>query len=171
MTGKGRPTPRRREAEQARKQRVRPTLSRGEAIRRERARAREQRARMRQGVQAGDERYFMERDRGPVRKFVRDYVDSRRTFTEYFLPLVMVVLLLSFVRSPQVQIISSLLWLAAIMFVVLELSILNIRVKREIARRFPDDAGRGHGFYAIARSTQLRRLRLPKPVVKPGTRV
>ncbi len=48
----------------------------------------------------GDERYFLERDKGPVRRFLRDYVDSRRTVAEFFLPMILVVLLLSFVPFP-----------------------------------------------------------------------
>ena len=34
----------------------------------------------------GDDRHLPARDRGPVRRFVRDYVDARRTMLEYMLP-------------------------------------------------------------------------------------
>lgn len=169
--GKGRPTPTRREAEQARKQRVRPPLTRREALKRERELARSDRARSRQAMSTGDERYFLERDKGPVRRFLRDYVDSRRTVAEFFLPLVLFVLLLSFVPNAQLRVFSTLLWLATMLLVILDVTMMAFRVKREVRTRFPDDTGRGHVLYAIARSTQIRKFRLPKPTVKPGTPV
>jgi hypothetical protein len=55
--------------------------------------------------------------------------------------------------------------------VILDLILTNVRVKREIRKRFPDDDQRGHGLYAIARATQIRKLRLPKPNVRPGDTV
>ena len=169
--GKGRPTPTRREAEQARKQRVRPPLTRREALKRERELARAERARSRQAMSTGDERHFLERDKGPVRRYLRDYVDSRRTVAEFFLPIIFVVLLLSFLPSPQLRVFSTLVWLATMLLVIIDVTMMGYRVKREIRTRFPDHTGRGHVLYAIARSTQIRRFRLPKPTVKPGTPV
>lgn len=170
-SGKGRPTPKRSQAEEARKQRVRPPLNRREAMRRDRERAREERARTRQAMNTGDERYFLERDKGPVRKFLRDYVDSRRTIAEFFLPIILVILLTSLIGIPQVQLISTVVWVVSMILLIVDLSILGVRVKREVRKRFPDDTGRGNMFYAITRATQIRRLRLPKPTVKPGALV
>ena len=120
---------------------------------------------------AGDERYLMARDKGPVRKFIRDFVDSRRTLAEFFLPVILVILALSLIGSPEVQLFTTMLWMAALILVMLDLFVLWFRVKREVRKRFPDDAGRGHMLYTVARATQIRRLRLPKPTVKPGTPV
>lgn len=170
-TGKGRPTPKRREAEQARRERVKPPLTRREAMKRDRERMRQQRNRARNAMASGDERYFLKRDQGPVRKFIRNYVDSRRTIAEFFLPIVVVVLLTSFIPIAAVQVFSTLLMLLMMFTIVFELVMLSTRVKREIRRRFPDDNQRGHGLYAIARATQLRRLRLPKPAVRPGDKI
>jgi hypothetical protein len=169
--GKGRPTPTRKQAEQARKQRIRPALTRRESMRRQREHVRTERSRARQGMMAGDERYLMARDKGPVRKFIRDYVDSRRTLAEFFLPTILVILALSLIGSPQVQIFTTMLWLASLLLVTVDLFALAFRVKREVRKRFPDDDGRGHVLYTIARATQIRKLRLPKPTVKPGTPV
>lgn len=169
--GKGRPTPKRREAEQARRERVKPPLTKREAMRRERQLVKERRVRARQAMASGDERHFLERDKGPVRRFVRDYVDSRRTIAEFFLPIILIVLLTSFIAIPQVQVFSTMLMLATMFMVVFDLVVLNRRVKKEIRQRFPDDTRRGHGFYAIARATQIRKLRLPKPTVRPGDQV
>lgn len=169
--GKGRPTPKRSEAEKARKQRVRPALNRREAMRRERERMRTERAKTRQAMNTGDEKYYLARDQGDVRRFVRNYVDSRRTVAEFFLPLILVILLTSLIGIPVVQFASTIIWLAVMVLLIVDLTILGMRVKREVRKRFPDDPGKGHVLYAITRATQLRRLRLPKPQVKPGTLV
>jgi hypothetical protein len=167
---KGKPTPTRKEAEQARKERVRPALTRRESVRRQREHVRSERGRARQAMIAGDERYLPPRDKGPERRFVRDYVDSRRTLAEFFLPTILIVLVLSLIRSPQIQLLSTLLWLGTLVLVMIDLAVIAVRVKRQVRQRFPDDQRR-HVFYAIARATQMRRLRLPKPTVKPGTPV
>jgi hypothetical protein len=169
--GKGRPTPTRREAEAARKARVRPVVDRREAVRRQRQLARAERAKARQAMATGDERNYLGRDKGPVRAFIRDWVDARRTIAEFFLPIVLLVLLLSFVRNPTVQLFSSALWLATMLLVAIDLTWFGVKLRREIRTRFPDDGGRGHVFYGIARATQLRKLRMPKPRVRPGAQV
>lgn len=168
---KDKPTPKRREAEQARRERVKPALTRREQLRRDRQRMKDQRSRTRQAMAKGDERYFLKRDQGDVRRFIRDYVDSRRTIAEFFLPIIVIVLLTSFIAIDVVAIFSTLLMLATMFMVIFDLVFLNIRVKREIRSRFPDDDQRGHGLYAIARATQIRKLRLPKPNVRPGDTV
>ena len=169
--GKGKPTPKRREAEQARKERVKPPLTRREQMRRDRERTKTTRAKQREGVAKGDQRYFLKRDQGEVRRFIRDHVDSRRTISEFFLPLVLIILLLSMVGNTQIQVFSTLFMFATMLMVIVDLIMVNVRVKREIRKRFPDDTQKGHGLYAIARATQIRRLRLPKPNVRPGDTV
>ncbi|HEX6233341.1 MAG TPA: DUF3043 domain-containing protein [Jiangellaceae bacterium] len=166
--GKGRPTPKRREAEQARKQRVKPALTRREQLRRDRERMKATRGKQREAMAKGDERYFLKRDQGEVRKFIRDFVDSRRTISEFFLPLVLIILVLSMIGNVQIQVFSTLFMFATMLMVIVDLILTNVRVKREIRKRFPDDDQRGHGLYAIARTTQIRRLRMPKPTVRPG---
>jgi hypothetical protein len=169
--GKGRPTPKRREAEQARKQRVKPALTRREQLRRDRERMKATRVKQREAMAKGDERYFLKRDQGEVRKFIRDFVDSRRTISEFFLPLVLIILVLSMIGNVQIQVFSTLFMFATMLMVIVDLILTNVRVKREIRKRFPDDDQRGHGLYAIARATQIRRLRMPKPTVRPGDTV
>lgn len=140
-------------------------------MKRERERTRQQRTRARSAMASGDERYFLKRDQGPVRRFIRDYVDSRRTIAEFFLPIVIVVLVTSFVPVPSMQLFGTLLMLLLMFTIVFELFMVTARIKREIRRRFPDDNQRGHRLYAVARATQMRRLRLPKPAVRPGAEV
>lgn len=166
---KGKPTPKRSDAEAARKQRVKPPLTKREAALKERERTRSSRAQTRRAMQSGDERHFLERDKGPVRKFIRDYVDSRRTVAEFFLPLIVVILVLSFV--PQLALISTAVWVVSMILLIVDLVVLTVRMRRQLRERFPDAPTRGNTFYAITRATQIRRLRLPKPAVKPGATV
>lgn len=168
---KGRPTPTRKEAEAARKQRAKPALTKREQLKRDRERMKEQRAKTRRAMETGDDRLYMKRDQGPVRKFVRDYVDSRRTIGEFFLPFIIVVLIASLVGGPAIQSMVTLIWLVTMLLLIVDMTILARRVKREVRKRFPDESGKGHGFYAVARATQIRKLRLPKPTVKPGALV
>jgi Protein of unknown function (DUF3043) len=171
--GKGRPTPKRREAEAARKARVTAPKDRREALRAQREKSRVERMKVQQAMQTGDERYLPLRDKGPVRRFARDYVDARRTLAEYLLPFFLVILLLMMLppNVPYVREISLYLWLAAIIIVPVDLIFLGVRFRKELKTRFPDDSHKGVTVYAIMRSTQLRRLRLPKPQVKPGAKV
>lgn len=165
LSGKGKATPKRREAEAARKARVKPALTKREKFKRDREQMKASRQRTRQGMNRGDEQHLMKRDQGPVRKFVRDYVDSRRFFAEYFLPVILLILLLGFI--PRLAAFSTLLMLVTIFLIAFDLIMLRFRLKRQIRERFPDD-DRRHTLYAFSRATQLRRLRIPKPTVKPG---
>ncbi|MBA2638996.1 MAG: DUF3043 domain-containing protein [Nocardioidaceae bacterium] len=164
--GKGRPTPSRRQAEQARKQRLKPTRNRKELARRERQRRADDRTKVRQALAGGDERHLPARDRGPVRAFVRDLVDARFNVAEFLLPLLVVILLLSFV--PRLIGLQVTVWLFTITGTTVDTIWLGFRTRRELARRFAKDETKGALAYAVLRSTQLRRLRLPKPRVARG---
>lgn len=171
LEGKGRPTPKRRDAEQARKARVAAPKDRREALKVQRDKSRGERLKVQQAMQTGDERYLPARDKGPIRKFARDYVDARRTLAEFLLPFFLVILVLMMVQNAIARQISLFLWLAAIIIVPIDLVFLGFRFRRELKRRFPEESHRGATAYAIMRSTQIRRLRLPKPQVKVGETV
>ena len=51
---------------------------------------------IRQAMKDGDERYFLARDKGPVRRFIRDYVDTRFSFLEIMIPVMIVTLVLGY---------------------------------------------------------------------------
>lgn len=167
-SGKGRPTPTRKEAEAARKQRAKPALTKKEARKRQKEAARAERDLTYKAMQAGDENAFPPRDRGPVRRYVRDMVDGRRLLTEFFLPVMIGILALSLLPIPALVQTITLTWLVAIVLVFAELTWLGLRLRKGVAERFGDEAGKGNVMYGVIRATQLRRLRLPKPVVKPG---
>jgi len=170
-TTKGRPTPKRRDAEAARKQRLTPPRNRKEAARRMRQRRAEERLRMQAALKSGDEAGLPARDRGKVRRFCRDLVDPGRNAAEYLLPLLVVILVLSFIRSPAAAWLQLAVWLGTIVGTVLDTVYLVIRTRRELARRFPGESTRGAVAYAVLRSSQLRRFRLPPPRVARGDKL
>ncbi|MFE7650466.1 DUF3043 domain-containing protein [Streptomyces phaeoluteigriseus] len=167
---KGRPTPKRSEAQSQRRSVANTSSSRKDAAKRQREERRAQLERQRQALAGGDERFLPVRDKGPVRKFARDTIDSRFNVAEFFLPMAVVILVLSMVRVGSLQTIALLLWLVVIVLIVLDSLFTGLRLKKRLAERFPDQNRRGAVAYALMRSLQMRRLRLPKPQVKRGER-
>ncbi len=163
--GKGRPTPTRREAEAAAKARAKTTLDTKAARRQQRNRQTVSSKQIRQGIKDGDEKYLPQRDRGPVRHFVRDYVDHRLCMAEFSIPLLFSSLLASAANQPGL---GAGIMNATLLVVVLDSVLLRFRMRREIRRRFPDESLKGTTFYAYMRALQLRFLRLPKTQVKLG---
>ncbi|MGZ6341142.1 MAG: DUF3043 domain-containing protein [Candidatus Limnocylindrales bacterium] len=174
--GKGRPTPTRKEAEAARKARLKAQAAgRRTGARADREAARAERLRVRAALASGDEKHLPARDKGPARRFARDYVDARRTIGEFMLPAMILLIPLTLMASSISNLsVRAYVVLATYLFmltVVAGTTWLAFRVKREAARRFPDENVRGVGIYAAMRSLQLRRYRLPKPRVRPGADV
>jgi hypothetical protein len=170
--GKGRPTPTRKEAEAARIARARAIADPKTAKKMERARLREEQAKSRAAMLAGDERYLPQRDRGPVRRFTRDWVDARLSAGELFLPSAILVIVLGLVPNPTVRTLSVNAWLVIVLLVVLDTTFLGFRVRSALRRKFADPAQRkGAVTYGVLRSLQMRGLRVPKPTVKRGTRI
>ena len=175
--GKGRPTPRRREAEQRNRHPVvaSPRLS-PNATKEERKAARAtqrealaaERAKARDAMLTGDERYLPAQHRGPARRWARDYVDSRWNLGELLLPTALVVLVLGLI--PRLQAVSLFLVPALYVFaiaVIVNGFFMSRRINRMAVERFGESA-RGVGRYAALRSAQVRRFRMPKPLVKRG---
>ncbi|MEU4271198.1 DUF3043 domain-containing protein [Streptomyces sp. NPDC026092] len=167
---KGRPTPKRSEAQTQRRRAATVPTDRKEAAKRQREARRSDLARQREALASGDERYLPARDKGPVRRFVRDFVDSRFAIAEFFLPMAVVILVLSMVRVPVLQNVSLLLWLGVIVMIVIDSIGIWLRLKKQLGERFPNEPKRGAVAYGLMRTLQMRRLRLPKPQVKRGER-
>ncbi|WP_128376132.1 DUF3043 domain-containing protein [Streptomyces cavernae] len=167
---KGRPTPKRSEAQAQRRSVANTPTTRKEAAKRQRDDRRAQLERQRQALAGGDERYLPVRDKGPVRKLARDFVDSRFCIAEFFLPMAVVILVLSMVRVPALQNAALLLWLFVIVLIVVDSFGIAFRLKKQLKERYPDEPKKGAVAYALMRSLQMRRLRLPKPQVKRGER-
>ncbi|MBJ7000736.1 DUF3043 domain-containing protein [Streptomyces griseofuscus] len=167
---KGRPTPKRSEAQSQRRSVAHTPTTRKDASKRQREERRQALQKQREALAGGDERYLPARDKGPVRRFARDWVDSRFNVAEFFLPLAIVILVLSVVRVPSIQNIALLLWAVVIVLIVVDAAVSGFRLKKRLKERFPDGNTRGAVPYALMRSLQMRRLRLPKPQVKRGER-
>ncbi len=165
--GKGRPTPSRKEAEAAAKARARGPQDKKEAARLQRQRRNEGTARTREAMRSGDERYLPARDKGPVRRFVRDWIDARLCMAELLLPLLIVIM----VGQAVSRGLANGLWSATILLVALDTVLVVFRLKRELRRRFPDQSTKGAVGYAVLRSLQLRWIRLPKAQVKLGAKL
>ncbi|MFI6643884.1 DUF3043 domain-containing protein [Streptomyces sp. NPDC050504] len=167
---KGRPTPKRSEAQTQRRRAATQPMDRKEAMKRQREARRVDLAKQREALASGDERYLPVRDKGPVRRFVRDFVDSRFCVAEFFLPMAVIILVLSMIRVSNLQNIALLLWLGIIVMIVIDSIGLAVRLKKQLRERFPDEPKKGAVAYGLMRTLQMRRLRLPKPQVKRGER-
>jgi hypothetical protein len=165
---KGRPTPKRSEAEANRRGRAYVPKDRKEAAKTARGQDRSERERQRAAMLSGDETHMPARDKGPVRRFARDYVDARLTAAEWFLPFAVVILLLSVTKNTQLKFLSLVLWVVIILLMVCHSIFLTFGLRKQLATRFPDKSSKGAVAYMLIRSLQMRRLRLPKPQVKRG---
>jgi len=169
--GKGRPTPSRKEAEAARKTSIRAKRGTKAGKKASREADRADRARRREGMLAGDPRFLPVRDQGPVRALVRDFVDGRYTIAEYFIFMAVVVLLLGFINNPSVQQFVSIGFFLMATLIVVDTTILIIQLNVRTKKAFPEKSDRrGVTLYALMRTLQYRRLRMPKPRVQRGRR-
>lgn len=166
--GKGRPTPTRKEAEAAARARAKAPVDKRAATRKQREFRAEESRKIRQGMKSGDERYFLPRDRGPVRRFIRDYVDRRFSIVEMVIPLMIIGLILGYTGQSALVQASSLVLLATVLFVVTDMFLLRFRIRRELKKRFPGESLKGTTYYALTRSMQMKFMRLPKARIKIG---
>ena len=166
--GKGRPTPTRREAEAAARARAKVPRTRKEIAKAQRAARVESSQRVRSAMKSGDERYFLARDKGPVRSFIRDFVDSRFSFIELMIPLLILVMVLGYSGNSSLANMGNTILLGTMLLVVVDMLLMRRRLSRELARRFPDESTKGTTYYAVMRSLQMKFMRLPKAKVKIG---
>lgn len=168
-TAKGRPTPKRSVAEANRRQPI--TGSRGPAAPRtkeEKARARTTRATKYDAMRRGEAWALNPRDRGPARALARDFIDSKRRISEYYMYVLVVLLAAVFVRSKAAQEIISPLVLALVLIIVADGLLIRRSLRRLMAERLPGESARGLTMYAVMRALQIRRFRVPSPRVGPG---
>jgi hypothetical protein len=179
--GKGRPTPKRRDAEGRRRgpaappprtQREASKLAKAnrpdkDALREQRRRDSEKR---RAGLASGDDKYLPARDRGPIRAYIRDVVDSRPHLLGLFMPLALIVVLSVLVPVPAAQQYMSLFSLFMLMVMIAEGVYLGLTVTQKVRAKFPTEpaSALGIGWYSFTRATQPRRMRMPKPRVERG---
>lgn len=179
--GKGKATPKRREAEAKRRGPVAPppttmreAMKRNKELRKANPQTKEDRRAAakarREAMMRGDDKALLPRDRGPVKAYVRDLVDSRRNLLGLFMPLAILVFLALLVPLPQVQSYITLLCTAMLLVMAIEGFVNGRKIAKLAREKFPKEtiAGRSIGWYAFVRASQIRKLRVPKPRLKPG---
>jgi Protein of unknown function (DUF3043) len=166
---KGRPTRKRSEAERGRRQPI--TGSRAPSAPRtpeDKAKARSDRGRKYEAMKRGESWALNPRDRGPARALARDYIDSKRRVSEYYMYILIVLLVAVFVRNKSVQDYISPLVLVLVLVIVIDAQFIRHGLRRLVAERLPGESTRGLTMYAVMRALQIRRFRVPAPRVQPG---
>jgi hypothetical protein len=171
--GKGRPTPKRRDVEKRRGGPVAPPpTNRREAAKALRAKQAVDRQRGRSASPGRSEGVLLTRDQGPVRRLVRDLVDSRRNLGGLLMPAAALSIGSFFTKDQQVLAAISGVFVATLVGVALDTVLLSSLIRRRLRADFPDEGKvSGHVFYGVLRSTVIRRFRMPKPQVTRGTRL
>ena len=168
---KGKPTPRRKDREVGRIGPPEPPpRTRKEAYARSRATNKADRGKARAGISAGDDKFMLARDQGPIRELIRDVVDSRRGIGSWFLVIGLLIIVGNGQQNPTIRTIASIVWGLLIVALVTDWALMGRKVSRLVHERFPEDttAMRRHIGYAIMRSIQFRKLRQPPVRVKYG---
>ena len=179
QTGKGRPTPKRSEAERNRYRSITGSTSsgrgpvtgsgpRGKLTSEEKARAKSERDRRAMAMRRGEEWALSPRDRGPIKKLARDYVDSRRRPSEYYMYVLVILRVALLSRNATLNTYVSPLVRVLIAVVVVDAYFLRRALHRLAAERYPAESTRGMTTYAVMRALQIRKFRMPVPRLKPG---
>jgi hypothetical protein len=166
---KGRPTPNRSEAQAKRRQPI--TKSRAPAAPRtpqDKARAKASRATKYDAMKRGEAWALNPRDRGPTRALARDFVDSKRRISEYYMYVLVVLVAAVFLRNKTESAIISPLVLVLVVVVLADAMLIRRSLTKLIAERLPGESARGLTLYAVMRALQIRRFRVPAPRVQPG---
>jgi hypothetical protein len=166
---KGRPTPKRSQAERNRRQPI--TGSRAPATPRtpeEKTRSRTDRSRKYEAMKAGEAWALNPRDRGPAKALARDFIDSKRRVSEYYMYILVVLLVAVFLRNKTEQEYISPLVLVLVAIIVIDAQFIRRSLRKLVSQRLPGESTRGLTVYAVMRALQIRRFRMPAPRVRPG---
>ena len=181
QTGKGRPTPKRSEAEANRYRSVTGSTTSGrnrssaatpsrKLTPEEKSKVRSERNKQIQAMRRGEEWALQPRDRGPMKKLARDYVDAHRRPSEFYM-YALIVLVVALVAGKAHKALNTdlqFLLLAIIVVIIVDAMLLRRSISKLAKERLPGQSTRGITFYVIMRALQLRRFRNPAPGVKPG---
>lgn len=162
---KGRPTPSRKEREAARRTPLVPA-DRKAAKEAQREADREFRAKQQHALQTGDERYLPVNDRGPQRRYIRDYVDARFNLGDVMLIVILATFIVGLLVPGWTQYSSLFMW-AMILLWLADYWIMWRGLKKKLLAKFGSLEPRS-AFYAFNRVMMIRRFRLPKPQVSRG---
>ena len=170
---KGRPTPKRSVAEAKRRQPIAGSshAPAGPRTKEDKAKARTNRVGRYEAMRRGEAWALNPRDRGPAKALARDFVDSKRRVSEYYMYILVVLLAAVFVRSAAAQAIISPVVLLLILVIVVDATLIRRSLGRLMAERLPGESTRGLTMYAVLRALQIRRFRVPTPRVRPGDKI
>jgi Protein of unknown function (DUF3043) len=168
---KGRPTPKRSEAEKRRRQPYTAPGDRKAASQQGRGRDRTDRARRMEAMRRGEDWALPRKDQGPVKALARDVVDARRGLSEYYLYGIVVLIALLFLPGLRGNPLVDYIILIILAIIVGEGWWVGRKVTALAQQRYPGQSTRGVKMYAALRGTQIRKMRVPAPRVKPGAKV
>jgi len=168
---KGVPTPKRSEAQANRRQPYQAPADRKTAARQARARDRDDRTRRTAAYQRGENWALPRKDQGPIRALARDVVDARRGIGEFYMIIVLLLIVLLVVPSQTVKLAGEGVVIALLALAVGEGWFLSVRTKRLAKEHYPGQSVQGIVLYVTMRNISLRRLRVPKPRVRPGDKI
>ncbi len=160
---KSAPTPTRREAEAARRERLNPTLSPKEAKQPRRAGPDGARARHRQ---------FAEQENTPARVLMRDHVDARFNPAEFAMPILLAIMAATLIPAllPYIQYLLYASW-AYIALMLLDVVLMWRSYKAKLAATHPNTPLRGLLMYGFNRQMTFRRWRRPARASSAGRRL
>ena len=181
QAGKGRPTPKRSEAEANRYRTLTGSTTSGRGRTAapdpkrkltpdEKAKARGDRAKHLEAMRRGEDWALGPRDRGPARRLARDYVDAHRRPMEYYMYALIILIIALFAGKSDSGLASymQIFLLVIVVIIAVDAYFLRRSVMKVVHERLPNESTRGLAFYAIMRGLQLRRFRTPTPRLKPG---
>ena len=122
-------------------------------------------------MKAGEAWALNPRDRGPARALVRDYIDSKRRVSEYYMYILVVLLVAVFARNKTAQTYISPLVLVLVVVILIDAQLIRHRLRKLVSERLPSESTRGLTMYSVMRALQIRRFRVPAPRVRPGDKI
>jgi Protein of unknown function (DUF3043) len=168
---KGKPTPKRSEAERRRRQPYPAPTDQKAASQQGRTQDKVSRQRKMEAMRRGEDWALPRKDQGPVRALARDVVDSRRGLSEYYLYGIFVLVLLLFLPQLRGNPLIDYVILVVLVVVVGEGWFVGRKVAALAQQRFPGQTTRGVKLYAAMRGTQIRKMRVPAPRVNRGDEI
>jgi DUF3043 family protein len=168
---KGRPTPKRSEAEKNRRGPYSAPTDRKSAGPRNKQRDRADRNSRMAAMRRGEDWALPRKDQGPVKALARDVVDSRRGISEYYLYGIVVLVAALFIPGLRQNFVVDYVILIILAVIIIEGWYVSNKVIRMAKERYPGQSIRGIRVYTALRGTQIRKMRVPAPRVTPKDKI
>ena len=168
--GKGRPTPKRKDAQA---QNLHPLVPADRKASRKAAkvRMRERENAEYEAMRTGDINNMPKSERLPWRVYIRDYVDARFNIGEFFIPVAFGIIAVSIILSATIQnayasIIPLIVMYAYLVAIIADIALMWHALKKKLIAKYGEACvakGTRSASYAWSRAIQIRRWRIPKP--------